>query len=62
MLALLSDCTIVEQCIVIQFLESEGVKSSHIHRRMLEQYEENYYTKEGVPMGTKVLKWQNKHY
>jgi hypothetical protein len=41
MLALLSDCITVEQYGVIQFLLSEGVKPSVIHRRMLAQYRED---------------------
>jgi len=40
-----------EACAVIQFLWSEGLKPSKIHRRM-----------EAVPLGGKVPKWQNEHW
>jgi len=42
MSAPLSDCTIVEQCAVIRFVWSEGLKPSEIHRRRLTQYWENF--------------------
>jgi len=41
MSAPLLDCTIVEQCALIQYLWSEGIKSSEIHRKLLAQYGEN---------------------
>jgi len=34
----LQDCTIKEQCGVVQFLWAEGLKPVEIHRRMLAQY------------------------
>jgi len=44
----LLDCTIVEQCALIQFLMSVGVKSSTIHRQKLVQYRENYIMQRNV--------------
>jgi predicted nuclease with RNAse H fold len=34
----ISNCTIEEQCAVVRFLWTEGVKSAEIHPRMLAQY------------------------
>jgi hypothetical protein len=53
--ALLLEYTIVEHCAVIQFLWSEEVNPSEIHRRMLTQYGENF-----IPIGGKVSECQNK--
>jgi len=44
MSVLLLGCVIVEQRAFIQFLWSEGVKPSEIHRRLLAQYGENCIT------------------
>jgi len=49
--AQLSHCTIVEQFAVIQFLWSEGLKSSEIHIIMLAQCGENCVTQR------KMYKW-----
>jgi len=38
MAALLATCTNKEQCSVIRFLSSEGVKPTEIHQRMKVQY------------------------
>jgi hypothetical protein len=51
MLAVLLDCTLVDQHAVIQFLWSEGIKSSKILRRMLAQYGENFI------MQSKLYQW-----
>jgi hypothetical protein len=47
----LFDCTIVEQCVVIWFLWSEGIRPSEIHWRMLGQYGEDCI------MQRKVYQW-----
>jgi hypothetical protein len=50
----LLDSTIAKQHAVIQFLWSEGVKPSKIHRRMLAQHRENYITQR------KVYQWMER--
>jgi hypothetical protein len=62
MSALLTDCIIVEQHTVIQFLWSEGVKPFKTHRRLSAQYRKNVVCKGRVLMNGKVPKWQNKHH
>jgi hypothetical protein len=61
MLALLLECTIVEQCDVILFFLSEGSQPSEINSRLLAQYRKMYDGMEGVPIGGEVQKWQDKH-
>jgi hypothetical protein len=48
MLALISDCFIVEQHASIWFLLLEGAKPSKIHKRMLAQYKENFIVQRKV--------------
>jgi len=48
MSTLLLDFAIGEQCAVIQFLWSEGVKPSEVHRIMLAQHRENCITQRKV--------------
>jgi len=47
----LQDCTIKEQCGIVQFLWAEGVKPVEIHRRMLAQYGQSTMSQR------KVYKW-----
>jgi hypothetical protein len=44
----LQDCTIEEQCGVVQFLCAEGVKFVEIHRYMLAQYGQSTSSKQKV--------------
>jgi len=46
--ATLQDCTIEEQCGVVQFLWAEGVKPVEIHRRMLAQYGQSTMSQQKV--------------
>jgi hypothetical protein len=46
--------------VFFSFCGKGAIKPSEIPRRMLAQYGENYYVKEDVAMGGKILKCQNK--
>ena len=50
MAAPLATCTIEEQCSVIRFLRSEGVKPIEIHRRMEVQYGDACLTAASIRM------------
>jgi hypothetical protein len=55
-----SNCTIVEQRVVIRFLWWWGGGTCYIHKIMLAQYGENCsLQRKGVPLGGRVSKWQN---
>jgi hypothetical protein len=59
MLAVLLDCIIVEQCVVIQFFWSERIKPLQDSQKNVgTMWRKLYYAKEVVPMGGKVSKWQ----
>ena len=48
MAARLETCTREEQCSIIQFLRSEGVKPIEIHRRMKVQYGDAFLSQQQV--------------
>jgi len=53
----LQDCTIDEQCGVVQFLWAEGVKPVEIHHHMLAQFGQSTMCQQKVYEWVERFKW-----